>query len=116
MYLTFTSEGHETRTFTKNLISSEYTEKENIPEQVKKLFVPMGQDGVERQNAYAGELIYFKQGVYNQVNGMDPNLNQVWYTGANTFGGDIKKQYEKGCYAEVWFRSASIGPGTPPLQ
>ena len=26
----------------------------------------------------------------------------------------IAKQYENGCYAEVWFREASVGPGVPP--
>jgi len=53
MNLTFTSEGHETKTFTKNLISSEYINPSDMPEQVKNLFVPIGQDGVERENAYA---------------------------------------------------------------
>ena len=69
MYLTFTSEGHETKTFTKNLISSEYAERKNMPTQVKNLFVPIGQDGVERKEAYTGEGLFFKLGCYNQTNG-----------------------------------------------
>ncbi|WP_420399232.1 polysaccharide lyase family 7 protein [Flagellimonas sp.] len=114
MYLTFKSEGHRTKTFTKNLISSEYGNSADLPEQVKKLFVPIGQDGTERHNAYSGELNYFKQGAYNQTNGKSPETNMVWCAGAETYGGDIAKQYENGCYTEVWFRAATIGPGIPP--
>ncbi|MEM1325003.1 MAG: polysaccharide lyase family 7 protein [Bacteroidota bacterium] len=109
MYLTFESEGHETKTFTKNLIQSEYTTKADIPAQTQQLFVPIGQDGVERPEAYAGELNYFKQGAYNQTNGKDPKTNMVWCTGAETYGGDIQKQYANGDYTEVWFLEASIG-------
>ncbi len=116
MYLTFKSEGHETKTFTKNLIASEFVEKSDLPEQIRKLFVPIGRDGTERVTAYSGELNYFKQGVYNQTNGKDPESNMVWSTGAETYGGDIAKQYENGCYTEVWFREATVGPGTPPKQ
>ncbi|MEM6684284.1 MAG: polysaccharide lyase family 7 protein [Bacteroidota bacterium] len=116
MYLTFTSEGHETKTFTKNLIKSEYIAKSDIPAQVQKLFVPIGQDGTERAEAYSGELNYFKQGAYNQTNGKSPEKNLVWCAGAETYGGDIQKQYENGCYTEVWFREATIGPGTPPRK
>ena len=47
MYLTFSSEGHETITFTKNLIQSEYKTAADVPEQVQTLFYPIGQDGVE---------------------------------------------------------------------
>ncbi len=114
MYVTFTSEGHETKTFTKNLIQSEYTTKADIPEQTQKLFVPMGQDGVERKSAYAGELNYFKQGAYNQSNGKAPEKNMVWCPGSETYGGDIAKQYENGDYTEVWFREATIGESTSP--
>ena len=114
MYLTFKSEGHETKTFTKNLIKSEYINQSDLPAQVKKLFVPIGQDGTERPTAYSGELNYFKQGVYNQTNGKNPETNILWSTGADTFGGDIKKQYENGSYTEVWFRDATVGPGMPP--
>ena len=114
MYLTFTSEGHETRTFTKNLIQSEYTTKADIPKQTQNLFVPIGQDGVERKNAYDGELNYFKQGAYNQTNGKDPEKNMVWCAGADIFGGDIAKQYKNGSYAEVWFKDATIGAGSLP--
>ena len=114
MYLTFKSEGHKTKTFTKNLLKSEYVNKSDIPAQVQKIFVPIGQDGVERANAYGGELNYFKQGAYNQTNGKDPEKNMVWCAGAETYGGDIAKQYENGCYTEVWFREATIGVGTKP--
>ena len=114
MYLTFKCENHETKTFTKNLIASEYVNKADMPEQVKKIFVPIGQDGTERKEAYAGELNYFKQGAYNQTNGKDPKKNMVWCAGAETYNGDIKKQYENGCYTEVWFRDAEVGPGISP--
>ena len=116
MYLTFTSEGHETKTFTKNLIQSEYVTKADFPLQVKNLFVPIGQDGTERETAYLGELVYFKQGAYNQTNGKSPEKNIVWCAGANTYNGDITKQFENGCYTEVWFREATVGPGVPPKK
>ena len=114
MYLTFKSDGNETKTFTKNLIESEYTTKDDIPDQIKKLFFPIGQDGAERENAYAGELNYFKQGAYNQTNGKDPETNRVWSTGAEIYGGDIMKQYANGSYAEVWFKEATVGMSTKP--
>ena len=112
MTVTFTSKGHETKTFTKNLIKSEYATKANMPEQTKKLFVPIGQDGVERPEAYAGELMYFKQGAYNQTNGKNPSKNMVWCAGAETHGGDIAKQYATGNYTEIWFLEATVGEGT----
>ena len=49
MYLTFVSEGHPTKTFTKNLIDSEYKTEADIPMQVQELFFPIGQDGLERK-------------------------------------------------------------------
>ena len=106
--LKFTSEGYEAKTFTKNLITSEYTATADIPEQTQKLFVPIGQDGVERENAYAGEGCFFKLGAYNQTNGKSPEVNKNGCSGAETHGGDIKKQYADGNYAEVWFKTASI--------
>jgi len=114
MYLAFTREGHAAVRFTKNLVQSEYTTKADIPEQTKNLFFPIGQDGVERKNAYAGELNYFKQGAYNQTNGKAPEKNMVWCAGAETYGGDIAKQYENGDYTEVWFKEATIGSGLAP--
>lgn len=108
MSLTFTSEGHETKTFTKNLIVSEYAKTAAIPKQTQALFVPIGQDGVERKNAYAGEGLFFKLGCYNQTNGKSPEVNKNWCSGAETHGGDIQKQYADGNYAEVWFKSANI--------
>lgn len=108
MYLSFTSEGHPTKTFTKNLIQSEYTTKNDIPQQTQNLFVPIGQDGLERENAYAEEGLFFKLGSYNQTNGKSPDVNKLWCSGAQTFDGDIQKQYETGNYAEVWFKEATI--------
>ena len=114
MYVRFTSEGHPTKTFTKSLVSSEYTSYSDIPQQVLTVFSSTGQDGTERPNAYAGELQYFKQGAYNQTNGKDPADNMVWNTGAETYGGDLAEQYAKGSYAEVWFKEATVGSGTAP--
>lgn len=114
MYLTFKCDGHETKTFTKNLIKSEYVNPSSLPAQVNKLFVSIGQDGTERPSAYSNELGYFKQGAYNQTNGKSPSKNMVWCAGAETYGGDIQKQYENGCYTEVWFREATVGPGEKP--
>jgi hypothetical protein len=108
MNLKFTSEGHETKTFTKNLVESEYTKTADIPKQTQDLFVPIGQDGLERENAYSEEGLFFKLGSYNQTNGKSPEVNKNWCSGAETFGGDIKKQYETGNYAEVWFKEASL--------
>lgn len=114
MHLTFKSDGHKTKTFTKNLIASEYVKRADIPAQVLKIFAPIGQDGTEQATAYKGELNYFKQGAYNQTNGKAPESNIVWCAGAETYGGNIPKQYKNGCYTEVWFRDCTVGPGTPP--
>lgn len=108
MYLSFSSEGHEAKTFTKNLIQSEYTTISEIPEQTQALFVPIGQDGVERKEGYLEEGLFFKLGSYNQTNGKSPEINRNWCSGAETYNGDIQKQYETGNYAEVWFKKASI--------
>lgn len=108
MYLTFECEGHKTKTFTKNLIQSEYSNKEDIPKQVIKLFSQTHQDGVERNSAYSGEFQYFKQGAYNQTNGKDPETHWVWSTGSETYGGDVELQYKHGSYTEVWFKSATV--------
>ena len=114
MYLTFKSEGHETKTFTKSLLVSDFAKKSDIPAQIKKVFVGMGQDGTEKPNAYEGELNFFKQGAYNQTNGKDPKKNMVWATGAEVYGGDIEKQYANGSYAEVWIKDATVGVGIDP--
>ncbi|WP_299118864.1 polysaccharide lyase family 7 protein [uncultured Winogradskyella sp.] len=108
MHLKFTSGEHETKTFTKNLIESQYSTSSDFPKQTQDLFVPIGQDGVERTNAYAGEGCFFKLGSYNQTNGKSPKVNKNWCSGAETHGGDIQKQYADGNYAEVWFKKASI--------
>ncbi len=113
MYLTFMSEGHETKTFTKNLIESDFTSKA-LPDQIVNLYVPIGQDGTEKPNAYEGELQFFKQGAYNQTNGRNPEDNLVWATGSATYNGDVALQYANGSYTEVWFRQSSLGPGTRP--
>ncbi|MFK7774316.1 MAG: polysaccharide lyase family 7 protein [Saprospiraceae bacterium] len=114
MYLTFKSEGHETIKFTKNLLKSDFATTADIPQQIVKLFVPIGRDGVERENAYAGEMQFFKQGAYNQTNGKSPETNIIWSTGADIYDGDIAKQYQNGDYTEVWFKEATVGAGTLP--
>ena len=114
MYLTFTSEGHETLKFTKNLMQSEFGTYSNIPEQIWTLYASIGRDGTERENAYAGKIQYFKQGAYNQTNDKDLEGNIVWSTGSETHDGDIAKQYANGCYTEVWFKEATVGGGTLP--
>ncbi len=114
MYLTYKSEGHETVKFTKSLLKSEFAEYSDIPQQILTLYSSIGRDGTERVSAYAGELQNFKQGAYNQTNGRDPEENIVWSTGSETYEGDIAKQYANGCYAEVWFKEATVGSGTVP--
>ncbi len=114
MYLTFSSPGHQTKRFTKNLIASEYVSKSDMPRQIVDQFVPIGQDGTERPEAYAGEIQFFKQGAYNQTNGKAPSTNMIWSAGGATHGGDLARQYANGDYAEVWFRESSVGPGVPP--
>ena len=116
MYLTFTSKSHETKTFTKNLLKSDFSKKEDIPQQIKTLYAAIGRDGVELENAYAGEIQFFKQGAYNQTNGKSPSENIVWSTGAKTYDGDIAKQYANGSYTEVWFEAATLGKGIPPSR
>ena len=114
MYLTFKSKNHETVKFQKNLLKSEFATAGQLPEQIERLFVPIGQDGNERPTAYAGERQYFKQGAYNQTNGKSPTINMVWGTGADIYGGDIAKQYANGDYTEVWFREATVGESSAP--
>ena len=107
MYLTFTSKNHKTIQFTKSLIESEFATKEDIPEQVLRVYANREKGGgVEREIAYAGELNYFKQGAYNQANGKS--------TKSDTYDGDIAKQYAHGSYAEVWFKEATVGAATKP--
>ncbi|RIA10765.1 alginate lyase [Flavobacteriaceae bacterium MAR_2010_72] len=106
MYLTFTSEGHETKTFTKSLIKSDFATKSDIPQQVINVYSSRRAISPEREIAYAGEINYFKQGAYNQANGKS--------TKSETYDGDIAKQYANGSYAEVWFKEATVGSGTAP--
>ena len=105
MYLTFTSEGHETIKFTKNLLKSDFATKEDIPQQIIDVYSSRREVGVEREIAYAGEINYFKQGAYNQAN---------IKTGSITYDGDIAKQYANGSYAEVWFKAATVGESSEP--
>ncbi|RMA64812.1 polysaccharide lyase family 7 protein [Ulvibacter antarcticus] len=114
MYLTFSSDTHETKTFTKSLITSDYSKKSDIPQQIVSLYATIGRDGTERTNAYADELQFFKQGAYNQTNGKKPVDNMVWSTGSEIFGGNVAEQYAKGSYTEVWFKEATVGSGTAP--
>ena len=108
MYLTFKSEGHNTMSFTKNLLKSDFAKKSDVPQQVLDLYASRGRDGIERENAYAGELQFFKQGAYNQANPKSTN--------SETYDGDIDKQYKHGSYAEVWFKEATVGESTAPDQ
>ena len=114
MYLTFASKGHKTVKITKNLLKSDFSTKKDVPQQIRELYAAINRDGIERENAYAGEVQYFKQGAYTQTNGKKPEDNIVWYTGSETYNGDIAKQYANGCYSEVWFKDGSLGVGTQP--
>jgi hypothetical protein len=116
MYLTFESANHPTKKFTKSLIVTEYLEDSDIPKQIRTLYASIGRDGTERAEAYAGEIQYFKQGAYNQTNGKSPESNIVWSSGAETYNGDLEKQYKNGCYTEVWFREGFTGPGVAPEE
>ena len=100
MHLTFSSPNHKTVKFTKNLIKTDFASKEDIPEQVIANCTPKRKVGVEKENAYKGELQYFKAGAYNQANGGT--------TKSKIYNGNITKQYENGSYAEVWFREIKI--------
>ena len=108
MELTFKSEGHETKTFTKNLTATDFLNEADIPQQILNR-VSTRRTGTEKQTAYAGENQFFKQGAYNQTNGknMGDRADLV------TYGGDLQKQYENGCYTEVWFSDSYLGPGEP---
>jgi len=108
MYLTFSSEGHETIEFSKSLLKSDFAKKSDIPQQVLTVYASKGRDGIERESAYAGEIQYFKQGAYNQANGKT--------TKSETYDGDIAKQYANGSYAEVWFKEAAVGESIIPNQ
>ena len=106
MSLTFTSDGHETKRFTKNLLKSDFAKKEDIPQQVIDWYSSKRRVGVERDSAYAGEMQFFKQGAYNQANPKS--------TKSETYNGDIAMQYANGSYAEVWFKEATVSSGTAP--
>ncbi|WP_248723113.1 polysaccharide lyase family 7 protein [Seonamhaeicola sp. ML3] len=104
MTLTFKSEGHQTKTFVKNLLKSDFAKESDVPQQVLEWYSSKRRVGVERDSAYAGELQFFKQGAYNQANGKSTN--------SETYHGDIAKQYENGSYAEVWFKHGTLNHGT----
>lgn len=104
MHLTFTSYGHDTITFTKSLVESDFKTLEAIPKQVIDVYSSRRNVSPERDNAYSGERIYFKQGCYNQANGKS--------TKSETYGGDISKQYSNGSYAEVWFKNGTLNSGS----
>lgn len=106
MYLTFSSKGHETKTFTRNLIKSDFAKRADVPQQVIDWYSSRRQVGVERDSAYANEKQFFKQGAYNQANGRS--------TKSETYNGDIAKQYANGSYTEVWFKEGTLGKGTKP--
>jgi poly(beta-D-mannuronate) lyase len=106
MYLTFTSQGHDTIKFRKSLVKSDFANKSDIPQQVINVYSSRRALSVERDTAYAGEINYFKQGAYNQANGKS--------TKSETYDGNIAKQYANGSYTEVWFKEATVGAGTMP--
>jgi len=116
MYLSFSRDGQAPKTFTKNLIVSEYINDSDIPEQIRRLFAVIDRDGTEKPSAYEGESQYFKQGAYNQTNGKAPETNMVWSTGSKIYDGDLAKQYANGSYTEIWFRDGKVGPGSPPKK
>ena len=88
-------------------MKSDFSKKEDIPQQIIDMYSSRRAVGVEREIAYAGEVNYFKQGAYNQAN---------IKTGSETYDGDIIKQYANGSFAEVWFREGTLGAGTDPKQ
>lgn len=77
MYLTFKSEGHEKKTFTKNLINSEYVNKSDIPQQILTLYSVIGRDGTERPNAYKGN--YNSSNRELIISPMAGILRQIWF-------------------------------------
>ncbi|MEM6515552.1 MAG: polysaccharide lyase family 7 protein [Bacteroidota bacterium] len=105
MYLTFSSENHETFSFAKSLIKSDFPEESEIPQRIIVAYSSRRSVSPEKENAYADELLYFKQGNYNQANPKS--------TKSEVYGGDIEKQYANGSYAEVWFREAHLGSAKP---
>ena len=109
MHLTFTSKNHKKIQFIKSLIKTDFATREDIPEQIIKVYANREKGGgVEREIAYSGEINYFKQGAYNQANAKS--------TKSEIYGGDILKQYANGSYAEVWFKEATVGPGSAPSK
>ena len=105
MELTFKSKNHETIRFTKSMIQSDFSTKADIPKQILRAYEKREKGhGVEKEIAYAGELMYFKQGAYNQANPKS--------TKSEVYDGDITKQYANGSYAEVWFKNATLGAST----
>jgi hypothetical protein len=108
MKLIFESENHPTKIFTKNLIQSDYTTDSSIHSQTKELFFPLGQDGLERNNAYLNEGLFFKIGAYNQTNGKPYASNPNWCSDAETHQGDLSRQYSTGNYTEVWFTDFTL--------
>ena len=108
MKLIFESENHPTKIFTKNLIQSDYTTDSSIHSQTKELFFPLGQDGLERNDAYLNEGLFFKIGAYNQTNGKPYASNPNWCSDAETHQGDLSRQYSTGNYTEVWFTDFTL--------
>ena len=108
MKLIFESENHPTKIFTKNLIQSDYTTGSSIHSQTKELFFPLGQDGLERNDAYLNEGLFFKIGAYNQTNGKPYASNPNWCSDAETHQGDLSRQYSTGNYTEVWFTDFTL--------
>jgi|TARA_B110000908_G_scaffold7101_1_gene8862 hypothetical protein len=108
MTLRFTHPNKTAKTFVKSLVKSTFSDSVAIPEQVKRWYTPLGRKGTELEIAYKGERQIFKIGAYNQSNGKSSSENLVWHTDAETYGGNIQRQYETGNYVEVWFKDISV--------
>jgi hypothetical protein len=108
MKLIFKSDEHTTKIFTKSLIESDYTQDSAIDLQTKKMFFPLGQNGIERQDAYLNEGLFFKIGAYNQTNGKPYASNPNWCSDAETYEGNLSRQYSTGNFTEVWFTDFTL--------
>tara|TARA_B110000027_G_scaffold6341_1_gene5777 strand:- start:6331 stop:7398 length:1068 start_codon:yes stop_codon:yes gene_type:complete len=108
MKLVFQADNHPTKTFIKSIVKSDYVEEKNIHAQTKKLFFPLGQNGLERSEAYRNEGLFFKIGAYNQTNGKSYSTNPNWCSDAETHHGNLLKQYNTGNYTEVWFTDLTL--------
>ena len=97
MYLTFTSPGHPTVTYQKNLAS-------NVDAYGKV-------DPLDNKYSYGGGTHYFKAGIYNQCS--TSNAKGMWYA-ACAGTGDWETDKANGDYAQATFSRLVTGESTPP--